>query len=111
MANAIRLAVQLDGRVVVFLGKQVANAFGCKGRWFHWREARLPIGDPRVQCRCAIVPHPSGRNRFWDDPENVQEARRFLSELMKSESSVPQLRRLRERARAIDERQLGLCSS
>lgn len=107
MASALRLAVQLNGRVVVFLGKKVAKAFGRSGRWFHWEEGSFPIGDPPVRFRYAIVPHPSGRNRFWNNPENTQEACRFMSELMNEKSSIPRLQQLRKRARAIDMRQLG----
>ena len=106
--NAARMVTILDGRVVVFVGRCVAEAFGCRKEWFYWEEGRFLVDDLTMRCRRAVVPHPSGRNRFWNDARNVREARRFMSDLMRDESSVPRLRMLRERARAIDERQLGL---
>lgn len=105
--NATRVASLLDGRTVVFVGRKVADAFGCRKGWFDWDEGYFRTGDRTVHLRYAVVPHPSGRNRFWNDPENVREASRFLSELMKRKSSVPRLRRVRERARRIDERRIG----
>lgn len=105
--GAIKMVAGLDGRVVVFVGRRVAEAFGCERPWFDWEEGRFSVGNLTMGCRRAVMPHPSGRNRFWNDSRNVQEARRFMSELMSGESSIPRLRRLRERARAIDEQQLG----
>lgn len=107
--GAIKMVAGLDGRVVVFVGRRVAEAFGCGEEWFDWEEGRfsISIGDLMVKYRRAVMPHPSGRNRFWNDSRNVQEAHSFMSELMRNESSIPRLRRLRERARAIDELQLG----
>ena len=105
--NAIKMAPLLDGRTVVFVGRRVAEAFGCRSEWFNWGEEYFKTDDGVVRIRYAVMPHPSGRNRFWNDPQNVQEARTFMTELMKDESSIPRLRMLRERARAIDERRLG----
>lgn len=106
-ANAMKITTLLDGRVVVFLGRQVAEAFGCRRPWFDWEEGSFLVGDRTARFRYAIMPHPSGRNRFWNDPQHIQEAREFMSELMKRESSVPRLRRVRERAGAIDGKRLG----
>jgi uracil-DNA glycosylase len=106
-SRAVEMVAELDGRVVVFVGRSVAEAFGCGEEWFDWEEGRFSVGDLTVKYRRAVMPHPSGRNRFWNDSRNVQEARRFMSELMMRRSSIPRLRMLRERARAINERQLG----
>ncbi len=106
-SRAVEMVAKLADRVVVFVGRRVAEVFGCKRSWFDWEEGNFSVGDPMVRCRRAVMPHPSGRNRFWNDSRNVQEARRFMSELMVRRSSIPRLQRLRERARAIDERQLG----
>lgn len=105
--NATRMAPLLDGRTVVFVGRKVADAFGCRKGWFDWDEGYFVTGDGTVHIHYAVVPHPSGLNRFWNDPYNAREASRFLSELMKKKSSVSRLRRVRERARRIDERRLG----
>ena len=106
-SRAVEMAAELDGRVVVFVGRRVAEVFGYKRLWFDWEEGNFSVGHLLVWCRRAVMPHPSGRNRFWNDPRNVQDARSFMFELMRNESSIPRLRRIRERARAIDERQLG----
>jgi uracil-DNA glycosylase len=104
--NAERMAPVLDGRTVVLVGRRVAEAFGCRLGWFEWGDDHFAARGGTVRIRYATIPHPSGRNRFWNDQENTQAARRFMTELMKVESSVPQLRMLRERARAIGETQL-----
>lgn len=63
-------------RGVVLLGRRVGNmfmpgaAFGTTGR----------IGDIPV----LLVPHPSGRNRFWNEAENVKKAKRWAKRLTNS---------------------------
>jgi len=109
--NAIRMAPLLDKRTVVFVGRRVAEAFGFKDDWFDWDEGYFDAVGKMVRIRYAVIPHPSGRNRFWNSSQNVQEARTFITELMKNESSILRLRMLRERARAIDERRLGESAS
>lgn len=98
--RALQLAPKLDKRTVVFVGRRVAEAFGCRQGWFKWDECYVDVAGHVVAIRYAAIPHPSGRNRFWNDPRNVQEARTFMSGLMKAESALPRLRMLRERARA-----------
>lgn len=62
----------LDG--VLLAGARVARAFGLQGQpWLSWRAT-----DPAV----AVVPHPSGRNRWWNAPEDRAAARLFLSGIM-----------------------------
>lgn len=105
--NALRLAKALDDRTVVFVGRRVAEAFGCRLDWFEWGNDYFSAPDGEtVWIRYATMPHPSGRNRFWNDQENTQTARRFMTELMKTRSSVPLLNNLRARAKAIGEKQL-----
>lgn len=55
---------------VVFLGRRVAAAFGVKSKYFEWTKVRGK--------RAAVFPHPSGINRWWNDADNVDEARRFI---------------------------------
>lgn len=71
----------LRGREVVFAGRKVAEAFGV-GDWplFEWRPYRLWVAEAHP-FEAAVVPHPSGRNRFWNDPANREQARVFLSAL------------------------------
>ena len=68
-AARIRLA---DGSLLC--GRRVAAAFGLvNAPYFAWRDV-----DGR---RVAVVPHPSGVSRWWNDPENVARAREFLAAL------------------------------
>ncbi len=62
----------LDGRSVILLGRRVAAAFGIKSdrAWFVWEEGVIGL-------RFAVAPHPSGASRWWNDPRNVEAARKF----------------------------------
>ena len=54
-------------------GRRVAAAFGlANAPYFAWRDV-----DGR---RVAVIPHPSGVSRWWNDPANVDAARSFLRE-------------------------------
>lgn len=61
----------IGGRVVVLLGRKVAEAFGLKGlpylQWCRHRGGRV-----------VVVPHPSGVNRWWNEAANVAAAREVL---------------------------------
>jgi uracil-DNA glycosylase len=85
--EAIRAAWEMHerikGRDVVLVGRAVARAFTERGAelpYFHWLPMSLRGGDDHGG-RFAIMPHPSGRVRFWNDPENVRAAERFLRSL------------------------------
>lgn len=70
-AECVRLQLVLPGRVVLLMGKAVARAFSCDGvEYFEWFD--MDGG------RAAVVPHPSGVNRWWNEERNRQKARRFL---------------------------------
>lgn len=61
---------------MILLGRRVASAVipgGAGFPFFRWTE--------RDGARVAVIPHTSGIVRWWNDPENVEAARRFLSEL------------------------------
>jgi uracil-DNA glycosylase len=73
--NARLLAPQLKGRQTLILGEKVANAFELIGKTFYeWFWAY----DGLV----ARVPHPSGRNRKWNRPDERERARKFLEGLI-----------------------------
>lgn len=63
-------------RRVILLGRRVAAAFSLAHldvlRWYGPATTRLAARS------LAIVPHPSGRNRWWNDPANRIQAERFL---------------------------------
>jgi uracil-DNA glycosylase len=78
-AAALAAAPALKGRKVILVGRGVAAAFsGGEGRseFFRWREGEgLPFER-------ATVPHPSGVNLWWNDPENRGLAETFFRGLV-----------------------------
>lgn len=75
--TAARVAAQaieplLRDRVVVLVGRNVAEAFG-HGHldFFVWEEA------PAWGYHFATIPHPSGRNHWYNRPENLARAKEF----------------------------------
>lgn len=73
--SAMEMVGSLSGRRVIFVGKQVARAFQFFGTdYFTWEE----FGSMLV----CLIPHPSGVNRFWNDPERVEQAQGFLRSLI-----------------------------
>jgi uracil-DNA glycosylase len=80
---AKRLLPQLQGRTVVLLGANVARAFGAKGfAYFQCYELRDP-SDPTkvVSPLIAVVPHPSGVNRLYNQPQKRLDAAKLLKSL------------------------------
>lgn len=80
--QATRMRAELQSRHVVLLGTQVFEAFG------HKRVLdQAPYADPNglsFGCTYYQVPHPSGRNIWYNIPENRQRVGRLLSHLYKS---------------------------
>lgn len=65
----------LRERVVILVGRNVATAFGLLEEPFHvWME------DTQWCQAMAIVPHPSGRNHWYNKPDNRLEAQEFWKE-------------------------------
>jgi chorismate mutase len=62
-------SMRLRGTVLL-AGRGVARAIGVRAPFFEWVELR--------GCRAAVIPHPSGVSRWWNDPRNAARARRFL---------------------------------
>lgn len=76
---------RLAGRHLVLVGRGVAQAFNLEELpWFSWTPYE-PLSVPGVRFEVATMPHPSGRSRFWNDPENVEQARSFLGRLLRVE--------------------------
>lgn len=81
-----RIHAQADGRRVIMLGRRVASAF----MWM-WcgRSDAIPLmqffpassWSSEDTFQAAIVPHPSGVNRWWNDTENRRKARDFFASL------------------------------
>lgn len=89
-AEAVRLLPKLDKRVVVVLGTEVRAALG------------LPKVEPLTVTRTCVelsrrkqvsftwlaLPHPSGRNHWYNDPANLRRTKRVLAGLMRGEYEV-----------------------
>lgn len=72
-AAAMMLLAVAPHNVVILCGRRVASAFGlaAPGEWLTWRRhGRMHLG---------LLPHPSGVVRWWNEPENREAARRFMS--------------------------------
>lgn len=74
-ARRLWASVALERDVVVLLGRKVATAFD------------LAHVEPFVMFQTsgpamAMIPHPSGRNRYWNEPAHVDQAERFLRGLL-----------------------------
>lgn len=71
---------------VVVLGDRVRQAFQSFLKVeiprFDWVLAGAKVRRHDFRFTVAAVPHPSGRNRYWNDSANVEEARRFLEGLL-----------------------------
>ena len=70
-AEAVRPLVR--DRDVILVGRNVARAFGLAETPFH---ARLP--DATV-----VIPHPAGRNHWYNDPVNRKEAHEFWTRYLR----------------------------
>lgn len=72
---AAEIAPYLTHRTVVFVSLSVADAFG-------WRNAPLmkwtPVDLGHGTVWCAVVPHPSGRNRWYNSARNKAQAEEFM---------------------------------
>lgn len=67
-------AKRVGARRIVLLGKRVAEAwgYGDHNKAPYFRE----FGDDGL--RVVVIPHPSGRNRMWNDTRNVKRAEKLL---------------------------------
>ena len=73
-ANAMALQTRLEGRTTVLLGLAVPAALGRPRR--QWGSWQLGYGG-----RYVVIPHPSGLNRWYNDPHNRALAQRVLVEV------------------------------
>jgi len=79
LALGLRFGGQLKHRTcVILVGRKVARAFGVleSRDWFEWFSLDLPAQ------RFAVMPHPSGLNHWWNKPAHVEQARKFVRELI-----------------------------
>lgn len=77
--EAARLIIpRMYDRRTILLGQKVAAAFGLAGGEAMLEWATRWTSDI-AGAEVAIVPHPSGRNRWWNDRANVARASTFLT--------------------------------
>lgn len=65
-----------NGRTIILLGKRVAAAFALPSEYFQ------PLRWAPVDLTFYVVPHPSGVNRWWNDPANVEKMNAFMRGLL-----------------------------
>lgn len=70
------------GARLVLCGRVTSDSFGLTRdtQWMSLHD-RFLGNKIRFLARCAAIPHPSGRNRWYNDPENVQALRLFFQDL------------------------------
>lgn len=85
-AGIQRIARQMGGRRTILLGSRVAKAFGVyDARQMEWRPIKFVTkGNEMADGLVARMPHPSGRNLWWNDPANVARAAVFWREAITS---------------------------
>lgn len=75
----------LTGRIVILVGRKVADAFKIDLPFHEWAELRTQRPNILTRCRgtarFAIVPHPSGRNHWYNRDDNRRLAHCFWQEL------------------------------
>jgi uracil-DNA glycosylase len=75
--NACRIRFSLGNCAVLFVGVGTAKAFGITEKIMMWRNyATGRINGEQFQG--AILPHPSGVNRWWNSKVNRAKAQRFM---------------------------------
>jgi len=80
-ANREAILRQMEGRTAVLLGRAVPACLGLPatlaGVWYV-----TPNPDDQTKdTRWCFLPHPSGLNRWYNDPENLKMASELLSDL------------------------------
>lgn len=73
--NAQNILPLLEGRRVVLLGSRVAEAFGFNRTDYDYASW---FDHPRENILFSVIPHPSGRNHLYNNPEMHEMVRSFL---------------------------------
>ena len=79
-ANTTLFIAQLEQgepRKILMMGRKVRRAMGRNGDWDYLSWFKFYKHD------AVVFPHPSGVNRWWNDPVNERQARFFLRELLR----------------------------
>lgn len=86
--DAVKGAIYLERHVskqrpMIFMGTRVAWAFGLLRREYRFCEWRQWRGR-----QVAVIPHPSGIVRWWNDPANRERAAAFLDDALTGQASL-----------------------
>jgi len=76
--GVLRLAKILPGRRVLFLGRRAAGAFRVSDDYLTWAWRQVSLIGISTGFDAAILPHPSGVNRWWNEEANRDAARKVL---------------------------------
>lgn len=86
------LRPMLAGRTVILVGRNVANAFGLGDEFHTWIDLpvrrRCPIARDEYCCRIAIIPHPSGRSRWYNNSEHKEASHEFWESFLRADRKV-----------------------
>jgi hypothetical protein len=83
VAKEMMYSNRLADRQVILLGKNLAKAFGLQADYLEWNYFGWCDRDGKTQnMHVVIVPHPSGINRWWNDPKNAAKVATFLKTLL-----------------------------
>jgi len=76
----------LAGRIVILVGRNVANAFEVKDSFHEWNNYIVKryslVSKLPVHVLLATIPHPSGRNPWYSNPDNQKQAKAFWAEFL-----------------------------
>lgn len=76
--NASRMSYSFGGCTVLYLGVKVGQVFGFHDEPLKWKSVAWPAGQTH---KAAVLPHPSGINRWWNDHKNKHAAKQFMTKL------------------------------
>ena len=70
----------LRGRCLILLGRNVAGAFGYSSRQLSFHDC---FYDHIWGFEVVVIPHPSGRNRWYRDAENLKQSQEFWAKFIR----------------------------
>lgn len=77
--NAQRMGYSFSGCTVLFLGIQVGRMFNFTEDPLLWKRIKMHDGS---EYYAAVLPHPSGINRWWNDSTHKLLAEKFMRKTM-----------------------------
>ncbi len=82
----------LAGREVILVGRNVADAFKLKLDFHEWTDLiakrYCPIDKGQHKARICVIPHPSGRNHWYNNEDNVLKSKEFWERFTESRKSL-----------------------